>query len=68
MKLFTFTIYTICFLLACGTVHAQKRPNIVIIISDDHSYQTISAYGSKVGYTPQIDRIANEGTIFNRPT
>lgn len=66
MKLFTFTIYTICFLLACGTVHAQKRPNIVIIISDDHSYQTISAYGSKVGYTPQIDRIANEGTIFNR--
>ncbi|MBP3943694.1 sulfatase [Sphingobacteriaceae bacterium WQ 2009] len=42
----------------------DKRPNIVIIISDDHAYQTISAYGSKYGKTPQIDRIAKEGAIF----
>lgn len=44
---------------------AQKRPNIVIIISDDHAYQTIGAYGSKYGKTPQIDRIADQGAIFN---
>jgi Arylsulfatase A and related enzymes len=43
---------------------AQKRPNIVIIISDDHAYQTIGAYGSKYGKTPQIDRIAHQGAIF----
>ncbi|HAU55410.1 MAG TPA: sulfatase [Sphingobacterium sp.] len=45
-------------------VFAQKRPNIVIIISDDHAYQTIGAYGSKYGKTPQIDRIADQGAIF----
>lgn len=45
-------------------VYGQKRPNVVIIISDDHAYQTIGAYGSKYGKTPQIDRIANEGAIF----
>ena len=45
---------------------AQKKPNIVIIISDDHSYQTIGAYGSKIGQTPNIDRIAKEGAIFNK--
>jgi len=44
---------------------AQNKPNVVIIISDDHAYQTIGAYGSKYGKTPQIDRIASEGAIFN---
>ncbi|MFZ4262469.1 sulfatase [Sphingobacterium sp. HJSM2_6] len=44
----------------------QKKPNIVIIISDDHSYQTIGAYGSTIGNTPHIDRIAKEGVVFNK--
>ncbi len=44
----------------------EKRPNIVIIISDDHAYQAISAYGSKLTQTPGIDRIAKEGVIFNK--
>ncbi|MDO5971935.1 sulfatase [Flavivirga aquimarina] len=43
-----------------------KRPNIVFIMSDDHAYQAISAYGHKLNNTPNIDRIANEGAIFNR--
>lgn len=46
-----------------GTV---KKPNIVIIISDDHAYQSISAYGSKFIKTPNIDRIAKEGAIMNK--
>ena len=42
-----------------------QRPNVVIIVSDDHAYQTISAYGSKFMQTPNIDRIAKEGVRFN---
>lgn len=46
--------------------HAQQtKPNVVIIISDDHSYQTIGAYGAKIARTPHIDRIAAEGTVFH---
>lgn len=46
--------------------HAQNRkPNIVIIISDDHAFQTIGAYGSNTGKTPAIDRIAREGVRFD---
>jgi arylsulfatase A-like enzyme len=45
---------------------AQKKPNIVIIISDDHAYQAIGAYGNKMMQTPNIDRIAKEGTVFNK--
>lgn len=42
----------------------KKRPNIVFIFSDDHAYQAISAYGSKLAQTPNIDRIAKEGALF----
>ena len=45
---------------------ADERPNILFIMSDDHGYQAISAYGSVVNETPNIDRIANEGMRFDR--
>ncbi len=45
---------------------SKKRPNIIIIVSDDHAYQAISAYGNKLMQTPNIDRIAKEGVLFNK--
>ena len=42
---------------------AQQKPNIVNNVSDYHGYQTISAYGSKYGKTPHIDRIAQDGAL-----
>ncbi len=44
----------------------NNKPNIVFIMSDDHAYQAISAYGYRLNNTPNIDRIAIEGAIFNR--
>lgn len=47
----------------------DERPNIIYIMCDDHSYQTISAYGSKLSelaLTPNIDRLAKEGIIFKK--
>lgn len=44
----------------------EKRPNIIFIMSDDHAYQAISAYGYGLNSTPNIDRIANDGVIFTR--
>lgn len=44
----------------------RKRPTIVMVISDDHAYQTISAYGSKWMQSPNIDRIAREGVLFKK--
>jgi|TARA_B110000483_G_scaffold27144_1_gene32761 arylsulfatase A-like enzyme len=40
------------------------KPNIVFIFSDDHATQSISAYGSRINRTPNIDRIATEGALF----
>lgn len=42
------------------------HPNIIFILSDDHAYQAISAYGSTLIETPNIDRIAAEGMRFDR--
>lgn len=52
--------------LLCTNVFAQFRPNILIIISDDHAYQAISAYDTSLMQTPNIDRIAKEGAIFRK--
>ncbi len=37
------------------------RPNILYIMSDDHAAHAISAYGSKINETPNIDRLAKQG-------
>ena len=42
----------------------KSNPNILFIMSDDHAYQAISAYGSKLIETPNIDRLAKEGMLF----
>jgi arylsulfatase A-like enzyme len=44
----------------------SSRPNIVVILTDDHAVSTIGAYGSKYGATPNLDRLAKEGALFNR--
>lgn len=49
-----------------GEATSNERPNIIFIMSDDHAYQAISAYSDKLIQTPNIDRIANEGMLFEK--
>ena len=46
-----------------GAAEAQ-RPNILFVFCDDHAYQAVGAYGSKINRTPNIDRLAKEGMLF----
>ena len=52
--------------MAAATACAQPKPNILVIMGDDIGYWNISAYNlGMMGYhTPNIDRLAAEGTIF----
>lgn len=64
-----FAIYAGIFLTSClnnskDVKEGNIRPNIVFIMSDDHAYQAISAYGYGLNHTPNIDRIAEEGALF----
>jgi arylsulfatase A-like enzyme len=43
----------------------MSRPNLVFIMSDDHASHAVSAYGSRINRTPNLDRIAAEGMRFD---
>ncbi len=61
-----FLIFLLTTLLTCA---AAERPNIVFLFSDDHALEAISAYGGRlkdVAPTPNIDRLAEQGAIFER--
>lgn len=65
-----FFICVLCFILFGAkqptTPHQQasKRPNILIIFSDDHALKAIGAYGSPYIQTPNIDKLARQGAIY----
>jgi len=44
----------------------DRRPNILYIMADDHAAHAISAYGSAINQTPNLDRIAKDGMRFDR--
>lgn len=52
--------------LAALQAAGANRPNILYIMSDDHAAHAISAYGSRINQTPNIDRLAKDGMRFER--
>jgi N-sulfoglucosamine sulfohydrolase len=59
-------------LLACTAIGRsapaaeQQRPNILLLLSDDHSYPFVGCYGDANVKTPTLDRLADEGMKFHR--
>lgn len=43
----------------------MRRPNVVMILTDDHASHAVGAYGSVVNTTPWIDEIARTGVRFD---
>lgn len=73
MKVSGFIILAAILLAGCGNKGEIKTtnlelPNILFIMSDDHTSQAVSAYGGALGSvcpTPNIDRLADEGMLFS---
>ncbi len=51
-------------LRAAGT--PALKPNILFLLSDDHSYPYLGCYGNKDVLTPNLDRLASQGMRFDR--
>src|SRR3954465_14323733 len=52
--------------LGASLLVAAERPNILLMLSDDHSYPYVSAYGDTNVNTPTLDRLAADGMKFHR--
>ena len=52
------------FLLASTLTVVGSIKNILLIVSDDLKADAINCYGNKTASTPNIDRLASEGTLF----
>jgi N-acetylgalactosamine-6-sulfatase len=42
------------------------KPNFIFILADDLGYGDLACYGHPYAQTPQLDKLASEGTIFHR--
>ncbi len=42
----------------------NDRPNIVLMVSDDHGREALGCYGNQVVNTPHLDTLAGEGVLF----
>jgi arylsulfatase A-like enzyme len=62
-------IFVLSLLLASSSVGlraAETRPNVLFIFCDDQRADTIAATGNPVIQTPNLDRLAQSGLVFNR--
>ena len=64
MNRISFATLFLCLLASIG--QGADRPNIVFIFTDDHCQQALSAYDDSRILTPNMDRIAKEGMLFDR--
>ncbi|WNH11909.1 sulfatase-like hydrolase/transferase [Thalassobellus suaedae] len=55
---------TLIFLIFSGILQAQQKPNIIFILTDDQSYDLLGCTGNPIVQTPNIDKLANNGTLF----
>jgi N-acetylgalactosamine-6-sulfatase len=61
-------IFSLILLFSCLVVSAKDRPNIVFIFADDWGWGDLGCHGHPYLKTPNIDRLAKEGTDFHRFT
>ena len=62
-----FTVYLLTLFAVFGAI-AKDRPNVLFIMSDDHTAQAVGAYATvlkPLNPTPTLDKLAAEGMVFD---
>jgi alpha-L-rhamnosidase len=59
-------ILTNGYLLAQTSKNNQQKPNIIFILTDDHRWDGLGYAGNKYAHTPEMDKLAKEGTYFKK--
>ncbi|MCZ6672967.1 MAG: sulfatase-like hydrolase/transferase [Verrucomicrobia bacterium] len=66
MKLYKNLISCVCtvILVAFSLNGADRKPNVILIMSDDASWECFGSYGAEDYRTPNIDKLASKGIQF----
>src|SRR5687768_2594993 len=68
MKRITLPLVIVCLTFATGPTYGQTpppaKPNILFILADDLGWGDLSCYGNPFLKTPNLDRLAAQGTLF----
>ncbi len=63
---FKYSLIVVVLLLAMNSfAKKDRRPNVLIIYTDDHRYSGIHALGAQAVETPNMDLLANSGIVFD---
>lgn len=54
------------FLAFAVSAAAAEKPNILFILADDLGWGDLGCYGNRIIQTPNLDRMAKEGTVFTQ--
>lgn len=63
MRLVLLLLTVILFLSSCNAIQLNSK-NIIIVLSDDLGYDDISPYNSQITYTPNLQWLADNGTVL----
>ena len=73
MRNLTLYLLVFYFFISCTQQRSEQdhkrnddRPNIVLIVADDHGTDDLGCYGNKAIKTPALDQLASEGVRFNK--
>ncbi|WP_159020671.1 sulfatase [Algibacter sp. L3A6] len=66
-----YILFSLAVLLSCKSrvlesseITSRKSPNLVIVLSDQHSADMVGAYGNSQIITPNLDKLAHEGILL----
>lgn len=54
----------VVFLVTCGLLWGQEKPNVLLILTDDLAWSDLGCYGHPWHHTPHIDRLASRGLLY----
>ena len=64
--MFRLAAFTFLWASSVLAIAAERRPNIIFILSDDLAQGDVGCYGQKLIQTPRLDRMAKEGTRYTQ--
>ncbi|HVM49606.1 MAG TPA: sulfatase [Candidatus Acidoferrum sp.] len=66
MKTLATVMAVLCLASHGSSAPAAPRPNFLIVLADDCTFDDLPVYGGQNAHTPHVDSLATEGLVFNR--